>query len=190
MVTLGQYMDQKIHSGNHILFLNEPHDAYLHPGEEKLLSELSDDWSPRPVFAFGPEDHHTLMFPESIANGHGWHYHGPVWHTQVVGRKMWWLHPPSGKNADGTMPPGDQGLILEDGSHVFEANVCEYLSLTKRPPNGTLTYFANPGDTVVLPDAWWHGTCALDNWTIGTGGWLKEQPVDDAAKQDRLKRGW
>jgi len=187
MVTLDQYMDQEKFGGNHILFLNEPWDSYTHPGEMDTIHMLSDDWSPRPAFAFGAETHNsTLMFPETVANGHGFHFHSAVFHTQVVGRKMWYLHPPLEDQES-----GEQGLRKDDGSYEYASNACTYLDpMSGPPPNGTLSYFAMPGDTVVLPKNWWHGTCALDEWTMGTGGWLQAQHVDEQLKASRLEQGW
>lgn len=184
MKTLAQYMDRTSNGGNHLLFINEAWDSYVHPSEMKIAKLLKDDWSPRPVFSYPHGDQHSLMFPETIANGHGWHYHDEVWHTQVVGRKLWHLHPKTHSSNP------NEGLIDEKGKHEYVPNTCAYVSGKQKPPKGTLTIFTHPGDTLILPAYWWHATCALDTWTMGAGTFLKHQEVSAEDKKNRRKQGW
>ena len=87
-------------------------------------------------------------------SNHVFHKHDEAQIYQVHGRKMWWFLPPSfGK------PP--------------KANPCDLLTgkfkLSKKESQLLSSVLQQPGDTVLVPDGWYHATCALDDWTVGVG---------------------
>mmetsp|Transcript_16224 Transcript_16224/g.19814 ORF Transcript_16224/g.19814 Transcript_16224/m.19814 type:complete len:1003 (+) Transcript_16224:128-3136(+) len=89
---------------------------------------------------------------------HGFHKHDNAQYYQIHGRKMWWFLPP-------------------DTARPEKGNPCRFLtaaysegeSYGKLPPENALSVLQQPGDTIYVPQNWWHATCALDDWTVAVG---------------------
>merc|ERR1719221_1184984 len=68
----------------------------------------------------------------------------------------------------------------------------------RTPPPGAHICIQQPGEALLLPEDWWHATCAVDDFTVAIGGWMMDQRrpmldpdiVDEAREkqQQRHKR--
>jgi len=165
--TLSEYIAHNDSGRNLFVFVNQPEGGV--PDLQKLVEDLSNDAQPLPVFAARVEEQHAILAIDGIGSSHAFHRHGSVWQTQVTGRKAWWLMPPSVHAVgDYRTPP------IVDGQVYGNPNACEML-LRRAPPPGARMCVMEPGDTVVLPEDWWHATCGLDVLTASIGGWLQDQ---------------
>ena len=144
----------------HIIVLDEEHRA---ESEEALLQDLQTEYRNPDIFEAASQ---VRVF--SFGGGHRgvqMMQHGVAWLGLVTGAKLWHLaHPDLPKPQDRdcqTLPGGgmiDYGLAKQEG-------VTHCLLL--------------PGETVFVPDAWWHATCNLDPYTIGVGGQLWRHGMDN-----------
>jgi catechol O-methyltransferase len=174
--TLAEYLDAGESRRNRFIYINEmTQGAPIFPtsAEAAALDALRADYMPLPAFAHPTEDHLAFLNLDGRGSGHSWHNHGPVWNTQVVGRKVWWLLPASvaaDRDGYGAVPmvasfPGF------DAEPYVEPNPCVMLRRRTAPP-GSRMVIMRPGDTILLGDKHWHATCALDEHTVGIGGFL------------------
>jgi len=171
--TLATYLARNDSGHNFFVFVNEAEN----PPEElsNLVQDLSEDIQPMPAFSAHTTERHGILAIDGAGSSHGFHRHDGVWQTQVTGRKMWWLLPPSVPATGGFRSPP-----IVDGQVYGNPNACELL-LRRSPPEGAHVCVMQPGDTVILPDLWWHATCALDPITASIGGWLQDQQRDTRA---------
>lgn len=88
-------------------------------------------------------------------SGSGGHAHEANWVAQLAGRKVWIVAPPK---ANGRQWPS------------FDTHVCELYKNRHALPLGSEVCVAHPGETLYLPDLWYHGTCNLDDFVFGLGG--------------------
>lgn len=195
-MTFPEYLEKAYGSKGFFLFVNEPEqpDRGLNTTEEELgtMDLLRGDFQPHPRFATTPEEHHAILALDGLGSSHGFHIHGPVWQTQVVGRKAWWLLAPE-VTGDVTVEEGNSREFLGPKSplknkrgaapvvegHTYkEPNSCAFLRKSTAPA-GTRFCVAGPGETLLLPDMMWHGTCALDRHTASVGGWMMDRRADD-----------
>ena len=76
--------------------------------------------------------------------------HPGAWFSAVVGRKRWILTPPGAKPP--TAMRNTPGCKVQRKTTVSQ--LCDQLE----------------GDTLWVPDFWWHETCGLDDYSAGIGG--------------------
>jgi len=76
--------------------------------------------------------------------------HPSAWFSAVVGRKRWIMTPP------GPQPP----------TAMHNMPGC----IVARKATASLTCDQLEGDTLWVPDFWWHETCGLDDYSVGIGG--------------------
>jgi len=166
--TVAEYLEHFESSHGRFIFLNEPADQTN--TSRRVVDVLHGDFTPLPRFAATVGEHHSVFALDGGGSSHSFHRHGPVWFTQVIGRKAWWILPPS--------VPGDRphygAAPVVNGRLYRHPNACVFLR-KRRPPQGSLFVYARPGDTLLLPENFWHATCALDAYTVGLGGWLVDQ---------------
>lgn len=166
MATLDEYLDQNRSKRNEYLFLDmaEMSQRKFHSlGYEAMMDDLRKDYEPLPSFTATYEEQAPILAVDGIASGHGLHFHGPVWQTQIVGRKAWWFLPDSVSVAPHSRIPVVNGVQYED------TNPCVYLQKSKPPPGAELCV-VGPGETLLLPHDHWHSTCGLDTYTVSIGG--------------------
>ena len=109
------------------------------------------------------------------------HAHGKTWQMQVVGQKLWLLHPPG----DTRLP--DEWLSAHPMSLVHKGalGTRETRSGASAAPATHIAHHCvlGPGDLLVFPDLWWHATLNLGD-SIGIGG---EKIATSGAELRRLK---
>lgn len=169
--TLSEYVEHGDSAQNLFVFVNEAF-ADVPQSLIDLTEDLVNDIQPMPAFAAKREERHAILAIDGAGSSHAFHRHAAVWQTQVSGRKAWWMMPPTVPSVDGQYkkPP------LVDGKVYGNPNACEML-LRRSPPAGAQMCVMEPGDTVVLPENWWHATCGLDVITASIGGWFEDQNV-------------
>ena len=122
-------------------------------GEDALLTDLRSEYAPPDflesasqcrVFSFGGGQRGVQMMQ-----------HGVAWLSLVSGAKLWHVAPPHVPRPS-DRHCGDGGLV--DHELAARESVTHCLLL--------------PGETIVVPQDWWHATCNLDPYTIGIGGQL------------------
>jgi len=113
-----------------------------------------------------PESATRIMLLGGAGSGIGWHKHGASVQTTVHGRKRWFLYPP------GTHPPGEGS----DGG----SSITDWLSIvypTLRAENAPLEFIQHAGDTVHIPEGWYHAVINLAD-TVGASiqrrGWKND----------------
>ena len=84
------------------------------------------------------------------------HYHALTVMLLLQGQKIWALRPPS-----------DSDCAAGIGDCTNPMDVCAYYARPGAPPPACVQL---PGETIVLPDGWYHGTCNNASWTAGWGG--------------------
>jgi len=98
--------------------------------------------------------HPMRTFQMGIGTGEGIgvppEQHPSAWFSAVIGRKRWIL------TAPGPQPP--TAMRNSPGCHVA------------RKATTSLTCDQLAGDTLWVPDFWWHETCGLDAYSVGIGG--------------------
>ena len=94
----------------------------------------------------------------AIGGGNGpsgipYHRHFSAWMVLLHGKKLWHLYPPE------TQPPGSDasGAGTDVGHAEWMANVLPTLSADARP----LEITQLPGETVYVPEGWWHATANI-----------------------------
>ena len=83
------------------------------------------------------------------------HYHPVTAMRLLQGEKIWALR-----------PPGDLECASNSGSCTDPFDVCAYYARPGAPPPACVQ---RPGETIVVPDGWYHGTCNNATWTVGLG---------------------
>jgi len=102
-----------------------------------------------------PNKKNSFSVFSSMVKGsyHGFHKHLEG-HIQLLhGSKVWWFLPP-----DTTNPPKDNPCGFLDGSSSLP-NDGKHVQMVLQ----------QKGDTIFVPEWWWHATCALDDWTVSVG---------------------
>jgi len=85
------------------------------------------------------------------------HKHLVAVHSQVQGRKMWWLSATRAGEPD----------RMNDQFEHWGGNICGYLKGDEFPvKRNAYRCVVPPGYTILVPPLWFHGTCNLDSWTI------------------------
>lgn len=84
------------------------------------------------------------------------HYHPMTAMRLLQGRKIWALR-----------PPGDADCESNSGDCTDPFSVCDYYA---RPDSPRPACVQEAGDTILVPDGWYHGTCNNASWTVGWGG--------------------
>jgi len=175
--TMAEYISRNESASNFYIFVDEL--IAKDPNLGTLHKVLKNDMMPYPDFAPSPDEKHSFVVLDGIASSHGLHQHEPVWLNQVMGRHGWWLLPPSvtsGLDWDGNLVNEEARAPIVDGVLYDSWNACEFLERRTPPPN-SIFCASGPGETLLLPDKWWHGTCALDEMTAAAGGWLADMRI-------------
>jgi len=184
--SLATYIARNHSDRNLFYFINEPEDQH-HDGDfgsnRAALELLRADAAPLPSFAASQEEHHAVVALDGVGSSHGLHRHGPVWQTQVLGRKAWFLLDPSVHGGTPTDSVGSHDDLEDrtpvvDGRLFAHPDACEFL-WRRPPPPGATVCIVHPGETLLLPQDWWHGTCGLDELTAAMGGWLEDRRTSD-----------
>ena len=91
------------------------------------------------------------------------HYHPVTVMRLLQGRKIWALR-----------PPGDQECMRNTGSCTDPLNVCEFYAMSDAPAPACIQ---EAGDTIIVPDGWYHGTCNNASVTVGWGAQGRSLPL-------------
>ena len=139
-------------------------------GEHELLTSLSASYEP-PEFLEALSNVRLLSLggrPEGVQMSR----HHSAWLTTIAGAKLWHLAPPSKPKPADRFCHG-RGRVDYD--------------LAQR--EGVLHCMALPGETVVVPDNWWHATCNMLPYTLAIGGqtWDAAVQTPFAARSDAAK---
>jgi hypothetical protein len=84
------------------------------------------------------------------------HFHPVTAMRLLQGRKIWALRAPT-----------DQECAANTGDCTDPFLVCDFYA---RPSAPMPACVQEPGDTILVPDGWYHGTCNNASWTVGWGG--------------------
>ena len=79
------------------------------------------------------------------------HYHATTAMLLLEGQKIWALRAPS-----------DVDCMMNRGDCTNPFDVCEFYRQPDAPPPACVQL---PGETIVLPDGWYHGTCNNASWS-------------------------
>mmetsp|Transcript_20549 Transcript_20549/g.33362 ORF Transcript_20549/g.33362 Transcript_20549/m.33362 type:complete len:472 (+) Transcript_20549:150-1565(+) len=83
------------------------------------------------------------------------HYHGITTMLLLTGEKIWAL-----------LPPGDSDCETQRHNCLDPFDVCKYYEESNKE---TPACVQRAGETIVIPDAWYHGTCNISPWVLGWG---------------------
>lgn len=187
--TVAEYLGNKSSSHGFFLFLSEP--VHMEPLKDELLrtvDNIAEDVQPHPFFAAAMQEHHAILAVDGIGSSHSFHRHASVWQTQVKGRKVWWLMPPNvtsdSRDKDGFVKYGSSPVV--DGQTYTAPNACAFLEKRAPPPRAHIC-IQEPGEALLLPEDWWHATCAVDDFTVALGGWLMDQRHSEAQAQEEAE---
>jgi len=132
-----------------------------------LVDELLDDEEYGiPSFL---ENHTELKGLALGPSGGGFPFHqgGELWQAQIVGKKLWMLHPPRG--------------LPQDWEIASPRNVVKQ-ALTKEGCPKMQHCLLEPGEVIFLPRYWYHGTMNVGD-SIGFGGdrdvWNQDRVSDE-----------
>jgi hypothetical protein len=141
----------KVHSRynmGHMVFPEDDCYAIRYRPYSPFLATVADDYRV-PAYL-----HPMRTFQMGIGTGEGIgvppENHPSAWFSAVVGRKRWIVHPPDVK------PP----------YAMANAPNCR---VQRRTPRMQVCDQME-GDTMWVPDWWWHETCGLDKYSVGVGG--------------------
>lgn len=151
--------------------LAEPNAVIFSPGHKCGTPDLEADAPLPEVFVPFCGNRHVAF--SAYGTSHGLHRHSAAWQAQVVGFKSWWILPDDvyTRPEDQTTTKSPFGFPHEP--QVQRANsLCGYRPTLPELRERLVNCVQGPGETMYVPNAWWHGTCALDNFTVGTGGGL------------------
>eukprot|EP00316_Scyphosphaera_apsteinii_P004745 CAMPEP_0119326364 /NCGR_PEP_ID=MMETSP1333-20130426/68211_1 /TAXON_ID=418940 /ORGANISM="Scyphosphaera apsteinii, Strain RCC1455" /LENGTH=503 /DNA_ID=CAMNT_0007334657 /DNA_START=363 /DNA_END=1875 /DNA_ORIENTATION=+ len=101
------------------------------------------------------------------------HYHPVTAMLLLQGQKIWALR-----------PPGDNECMFARGTCTDPFNVCAYYARLGAPSPACVQV---PGDTIIVPDGWYHGTCNNASVTVGWGGqgrYLRLRPPRSSPNSD------
>ena len=95
------------------------------------------------------------------------HYHPVTAMRLLQGEKIWALR-----------PPGDEDCMFNRGTCTDPFDVCAYYASASAPAPACVQ---RAGDTILVPDGWYHGTCNNASITVGWGGQGRLWPLDPPA---------
>jgi len=141
--------------------------------EDELLSDLGTEYSHPEVFECASQ---CRVF--SFGGGHRGvqvMQHGAAWLGLVSGAKLWHVAAPH--------LPRPSNRECEHNGRI------DYVTAKAEGVEHCLML---PGETIWVPDNWWHATCNLDPYTIGLGGqlWLPGQEKNFALRSERPPIEW
>ena len=112
--------------------------------------------------------HHGALSPQVMQ-------HGAAWLGLVSGAKLWHVAAPH--------LPRPSNRECEHNGRI------DYVTAKAEGVEHCLML---PGETIWVPDNWWHATCNLDPYTIGLGGqlWLPGQEKNFALRSERPPIEW
>jgi len=91
------------------------------------------------------------------STGIPFHQHHAAWLHVLHGTKLWHLYPPT---YTASSIPGS----FDDGSNIFRIGHSEWIAKVLPTLNQTtkpLEYLQQPGETMYIPEGWWHATSNL-----------------------------
>ena len=83
------------------------------------------------------------------------HFHPVTGMRLLQGRKIWALRPPT-----------DPECRINHGTCTDPFLVCDYYEAPSAPMPACVQ---EAGETILVPDGWYHGTCNNASWTVGVG---------------------
>jgi len=99
-------------------------------------------------------------------SGLPFHKHGMTWQSLSMGRKAWYL-----------LPPGSMSEEIHDatGPYIFPVRSYHALMQQRRLGKRPLYCVQHPGETLFVPEYWWHSTMNLDRYQVAYG----EKPIKE-----------
>ena len=119
------------------------------------IPDILSDINQRPVLSIGLKG----TGERDIAH----HYHPITAMRLLQGEKIWALR-----------PQGDAECMSNTGSCTDPMNICEYYARASSPAP---TCVQRAGDTIIVPDGWYHGTCNNASVTVGWGAQGRSLPL-------------
>mmetsp|Transcript_89728 Transcript_89728/g.159484 ORF Transcript_89728/g.159484 Transcript_89728/m.159484 type:complete len:510 (-) Transcript_89728:37-1566(-) len=131
---------------------------------------------PTPSFLPEPDVNSLARFMSYHAHGtsNGFHKHPTTqWLTELNGFKSWYFMPPETLTypKDYTSHGSQEDFGFWHEPSLQNSNtVCGYRPENELMKRHLQTCTAGPGEIVIVPRQWWHATCALGEFLVGTGG--------------------
>jgi hypothetical protein len=104
----------------------------------------------------------------ALGTSHGFHRHHKAWQSQIAGHKSWYLLPPHVllKEVTDSAPhgfPHEQGVVDKN-------NMCGFVPTHAEVKDNLHFCVQGEGEVIIVPESWWHATCALDDFCAASGG--------------------
>eukprot|EP00747_Dinoflagellata_sp_TGD_P170316 gnl/TRDRNA2_/TRDRNA2_201570_c0_seq1.p1 gnl/TRDRNA2_/TRDRNA2_201570_c0~~gnl/TRDRNA2_/TRDRNA2_201570_c0_seq1.p1 ORF type:complete len:482 (+),score=30.33 gnl/TRDRNA2_/TRDRNA2_201570_c0_seq1:120-1448(+) len=168
---------------NGVIFSPQHPDLSEAPMPELFIPMLRDDY-------FTVRQRHVAF--AALGTSHGFHRHNEAWQAQVVGYKSWYLLPDHlyTHPVDETTTGPPFGFPHEEPLQLANT-LCGYTPEEDKVHAHLSFCVQGPGEVMYVPRNWWHGTCALDEYTAATGGglWLEELRFENGGIREQLMRG-
>lgn len=149
----------------------EPNGVIFDPGHDCDTGEFDAD-APTPAI-FRPFCGNRHVAFAALGTSHGLHRHSPAWQAQVAGFKSWYLLPSETYTEPENLTTAGSPFGFPHELKVQRVNsLCGYLPSVPEVRDRIRNCVQGPGETMFVPNAWWHGTCSLDEYSVGTGGGL------------------
>lgn len=125
------------------------------------------------LLSAGPRELSRHLSFQAYGTSHGFHKHCAAWHGLFAGRKSWYMLPREVHLFDESgAERGSYDFPFDENPELQRANsVCGFkpsVDIDVRRELHTCVQAA--GEVVVVPNKWWHSTCALEPYTAGSGG--------------------
>mmetsp|Transcript_13439 Transcript_13439/g.18587 ORF Transcript_13439/g.18587 Transcript_13439/m.18587 type:complete len:473 (+) Transcript_13439:95-1513(+) len=148
------FEDVEVNEDNPYTLTNPAHDpnifSKLKEVFPKCIPNLLSTINFRPVFSVGLNG----TGQTDIAH----HYHGITTMLLLTGEKIWAL-----------LPPGDTDCEALRNNCLDPFDVCRYYEQSGDDEAPVPACVQRAGETIVIPDAWYHGTCNISPWVLGWG---------------------
>jgi len=122
----------------------------------------------------------TTLHVGGPGSGTPFHKHAMLWKGLTMGKKAWYI-----------LPPGSMSEAMHDftGPNLFPVRTFHGMMQTRKVGQRPLYCVQTPGETMFIPNYWWHATMNMEHFQVAYGGSAMSLPQQQGSrtKEEILK---